>query len=56
MPSMAAATGDETAPELAAQQVKIEHVSIVPDHDSRGHFAHGYLFCARLCEFVRVCA
>jgi ATP-dependent Zn protease len=27
--------------------VKIEHVSIVPDHDSRGHFAHGYLFCAR---------
>lgn len=25
---------------------EVRHVTIVPDHDSRGHFAHGDLFCA----------
>jgi ATP-dependent Zn protease len=27
--------------------VEVEHVTIVPDHFSRGHFAFGDLFCAR---------
>jgi hypothetical protein len=26
---------------------EVEHVTIVPDHFSRGHFTHGDLFCAR---------
>jgi hypothetical protein len=28
---------------------EVRHVTIVPDHFSRGHFAHGDLFCARGC-------
>jgi hypothetical protein len=27
--------------------VEVEHVTIVPDHTSRGHFVHADLFCAR---------
>jgi ATP-dependent Zn protease len=27
--------------------VEVEHVTIVPDHTSRGHFVHDDLFCAR---------
>jgi ATP-dependent Zn protease len=29
--------------------IEVEHVTIVPDHDSRGHFVHADLFCAPGC-------